>query len=268
MTPLMYRVIDRRDEQADTVTVEIEPVDGAIPSPTPGQFNMLWAFGVGEAPISLAGFEDGIMTHTVRRAGAVTKALCAAEPGEEIGVRGPFGRGWDLGRALGRDVVVVAGGIGIAPLRPVVHELIARRDEFNRAVVLVGARNPESLLYTEELIHWGSRPEIDLGVTVDIATRSWRGDVGVVTYLIDRAELDGDNTTAFLCGPEVMMRFAAQSLIENGTAASDVVVSLERNMHCAIGHCGHCQLGPDFICKDGPVTTWSAVEHLLRIRER
>lgn len=268
MTPRMYRVVSRREDLADTVTLGLVPVDDACPEPASGQFNMLWAFGIGEAPISLAGFDDGVLQHTVRRVGAVTSALFSSTVGDEIGVRGPFGVGWGLYQAVGRDVLVVAGGLGVAPVRPIITDLLTHRADFGRAVLLVGARTPEALLYRDELEAWRGRFDIEVEVTVDSASPSWRGDVGVVTRLIERAPIDPENTTAFVCGPEVMMRFVARSLLDRGVPAAHVRLSLERNMHCAVGHCGHCQLGSLFICKDGPVLGWSQAEDLLAVRER
>jgi NAD(P)H-flavin reductase len=229
---------------------------------------MLWAFGVGEAPISLAGFEHGILSHTIRRVGAVTQALCSTTIGDQVGVRGPFGIGWNLSRAAGRDVLIVAGGLGVAPIRPMVTELLAHRADYGRVVLLIGARTPETLLYRDELEGWRGRLDMEVEVTVDAASPQWRGEVGVVTRLIERAPIDPDKTTAFVCGPEVMMRFAAQSALDRGVAPGQVWLSFERNMHCAVGHCGHCQLGSLFLCKDGPVLSWPSAEGLLQVRER
>ena len=268
MVPVMYRVLAHRQDLDDTVTLSLAPVDRAIATPRSGQFNMLWAFGIGEAPISLAGVEDDVLIHTIRGVGAVTKALCALSEGDEVGVRGPYGTGWDLDGATGRDVLVVAGGLGLAPVRPIITRLFARRSDFGRAALLMGARSPDQLLYHDELEEWRGRFDIEVEVTVDSAPSSWRGDVGVVTTLIDRAPVNPDDTRAFVCGPEVMMRFGALALIDAGVRPEEIFVSLERNMHCAIGHCGHCQLGPYFLCKEGPVLAWPDAEPLLRIRER
>lgn len=268
MTPRMYRVVSRRDDLVDTVTLGLVPIDEACPDPSSGQFNMLWAFGVGEAPISLAGFEDGILSHTVRRVGAVSTALCSSTIGDQVGVRGPFGTGWNLSGAAGRDILIVAGGLGVAPIRPIVTELLAHRADYGRVALLVGARTPETLLYRDELEAWRARSDIEVEVSVDAASPSWRGEVGVVTRLIGRAPIDPDNTTAFVCGPEVMMRFSAQSVLDRGVAPPQVLLSFERNMHCAVGHCGHCQLGSLFLCKDGPVLPWPRAEALLQVRER
>ena len=216
----------------------------------------------------MAGTDGDVLIHTIRRVGGVTNALGAAQPGDEIGVRGPFGTGWNLDRAIGRDVVVMAGGLGLAPVRPIITDLVARREEFGRASLLIGARTPEDLLYRDEIEEWRSHLDLDVEVTVDSAPATWRGDVGVVTRLVGRAPIDPANTTAFVCGPEVMMRFGATSLIDRGVPADEVFVSLERNMHCAVGHCGHCQLDALFVCRDGAVLAWPTVEPLLKVRER
>lgn len=270
MVPSRYRVVDRRPEMADTVTLALEPVDEPIPQVRPGQFNMMWAFGVGEVPISMSGGPraDGSLLHTIRRVGAVTAALCEAEPGDEIGVRGPFGSDWDVAGAEGGDVVVVGGGIGLAPLRPVIYELLAHRDRFERIALLVGARTPADLLFDEELSGWRSRFDLEVEVTVDAAPQDWHGDVGVVTTLVPRVPFDPGNTTAFLCGPEVMMRFAAKALLDRGVEPSRIRVSLERNMKCAVVQCGHCQLGPVFLCREGPVFDWATAAGLLAVEER
>ena len=268
MVPRLFQVRSRRVDLPDTVTLEMEPIAEPGDAPGHGQFNMLWAIGVGEAPISVAGFENGVLTHTIRAVGAVPEALCAADEGAEIGVRGPFGTGWSLPDASGRDILVVAGGLGLAPVRSLVGAILADRDHFGRAAVLIGARSPDVLLYRDEIQQWRGHLDLDVEVTVDSASPSWRGDVGVVTRLIDRAPIDPSRTSAYVCGPEVMMRFAGQAVRDLGIAAGDIQLSLERNMHCAIGHCGHCQLGPFFVCKEGPVLDWEHTEPLFRVRER
>jgi NAD(P)H-flavin reductase len=268
MTPVMYRVVARTDELPDTVTLTLEPVDERIGPSLPGQFNMLWAFGIGEAPISIADVGASPLVHTIRRVGAVTNALCDAQLGDLIGVRGPFGVGWDLDRARGADVLVVAGGLGVAPVRPIVQHILEHRDDYGRLVLLVGARSPDALLYREELEHWRGRLDIEVEVTVDTAPPTWRGDVGLVTDLIRRAPVEMSTATVFVCGPEVMMRFVAQTVIDAGADPGEVYVSLERNMECAVGHCGHCQLGPAFICKDGPVLAWESISPQLAVRAR
>jgi anaerobic sulfite reductase subunit B len=268
MVPARYRVTDRSVETSDTVTLELAPVDEPIHDPAPGQFTMLYAFGAGEVPISISGCPtaDQGMRHTIRAVGATTRALCRLGPGSMVGVRGPFGVGWPVSMAEGSDVLVVGGGIGLAPLRPVVHELLAQRGRLGRVAVLVGARTPADVLYQAELESWRSEVGFHVDVTVDVAARGWPGHVGLVTSLLDRLPIRRDRTTAFLCGPEIMMRIVAQDLIDNGTDPDRIFVSLERNMHCAVRLCGHCQLGPMFVCADGPVISWASAAPLLAVR--
>lgn len=261
--PVPFRVTRRRRETADAWTLRLEPAAGAPPAFAPGQFAMLYAFGAGEVPISVSAIPDGALVHTVRAVGAVTRALCNLGEGGGLGLRGPFGRGWPMERAEGRDVVVVAGGLGLAPLRPVVHALAARRERYGRVRLFYGGRSPSELLYREELEAW--REAIGVELTVDAPEPGWTGEVGVVTRLIRRAQLDPARTIAMACGPEVMMRFAAAALREQGVPASDIWLSLERSMKCATGHCGRCQLGPLFVCKDGPVVCEERAEPLLAV---
>jgi NAD(P)H-flavin reductase len=254
-------------ETRDTVTLEIESGDGT--AFRPGQFSMLYAFGTGEVPISMSGDprKPGTLMHTLREVGPATRALSRLRAGGVLGVRGPFGEGWPLDRAAGRDVVVVAGGIGLAPLRPLLYEIAARRRDFGRVVLVYGTRSPEDVLFRRDIAGWREASDVVVSVTVDHAGRAWSGDVGVVTALVPRAPFDGANAVAFVCGPEIMMRFAAAALGSRGVADERIFVSLERNMKCAIGFCGHCQLGPAFVCKDGPVFAYARLRGLLSRRE-
>lgn len=265
MVPVPYRVARRRRETHDSWTLELEPAGSASVEPfAPGQFAMLSAFGKGEVPISVSALP---LAHTVRAVGMVSAALCAARRGDVLGVRGPFGTTWPVEAAEGADVVVLVGGIGLAPLRPVVHHVLAHRERYGRVVVLYGGRSPEELLYTAELERWRGRFDVEVEVAVDQAAAGWQGRVGVVTTLVPRADFDAAHTLAMICGPEVMTRFAVAALRDRGVPAEAIFVSLERSMKCAIGLCGHCQLGPAFVCKDGPVFCWDAVEPLLAVRE-
>jgi anaerobic sulfite reductase subunit B len=273
--PRFYRVTSRREDTSDTVTLELtEPAQPSDPVPAfaPGQFAMLTAFGIGEVPISVSGLGDGgggrarRLEHTLRAVGAVTRALHAAQPGSLIGVRGPFGTSWDVASAAGHDIVIVAGGIGLAPLRPVVLTALADRSSYGRIVLLTGARTPGDLLYTDELERW-RRDGVEVAVTVDRADISWSGEVGLVTALIEPAGLAPGNTVAFVCGPDVMMRFTADALAARGIPASQIRVSLERNMRCGVGWCGHCQFGPLLVCRDGPVVSYDRAAALMRVRE-
>lgn len=267
--PSPYRVVAVRNELADTITLDLRPVAGSLPAFEPGQFNMLYAFGVGEAAISLSGASGSsdCFTHTVRRVGAVSRALAGSAVGAEVGVRGPFGSSWPVMQAEGADVVIVAGGLGLAPLRPAILAILERRKRYGRVSILVGSRHPADILFRHELEQWRQRLDIDIVVTVDHADKDWHGNVGVVTDLVARAAFDPAETIALVCGPEVMMRFTAYALLDAGVAAHKIYVSMERNMKCAIGQCGHCQLGPEFVCKDGPVFSYDRMADLLSVRE-
>lgn len=269
MLPQRYRVRRAVRETDDVRTLTLEPLDQPLARSDPGQFNMVYAFGVGEVPISMSGTtaRQATVRHTIRDVGFVSRAIAGARRGEVVGLRGPFGHGWPLHEARGKDVVVVAGGLGLAPLRPVVLELLRSRKNFGRVSLLYGGRTPGDLLFQGDLKRWRSRFDIEVEVTVDAAGEGWHGNVGVVTTLMDRAPFDPPNTIAMICGPEVMMRFTVAELIERGVSSDGIYVSLERNMKCAIGFCGHCQFGPEFICKDGPVFPYSRVEQLLKVRE-
>lgn len=267
MTPLPYRVVRKRRENHDNWTLELEPVDEATEPIAPGQFTMLYAFGVGEVPISTSGDleGDGSLVHTIRAVGAVTKALCAARVDDVIGVRGPYGNTWPVAEAAGRDLVLVGGGVGLPPLRPVVYHALAHRADFRRVAVLYGGRTPEDLLFRRQLDRWSR--DIDVDVTVDAAAGDWAGKVGVVTKLIPPAQFDPDDAVAFVVGPEIMMRFTARALLERGMAPERIWISMERTMRCGVGLCGHCQLGPTLICRDGPVYRWDEMAPLLEVHE-
>lgn len=264
MLPIPLTVAAARRESRDVVTLRLE----GAPAFAAGQFNMLYAFGAGEVAISMSGdpAERGIFVHTIRRVGMVTEALARLRKGDAVGVRGPFGRPWPIEEARGRDVLVIAGGLGLAPLRPLVYQLLRRRAEVGRIALLIGARTPNDLLYRSEYRRW-ERAGAQVLVTVDRAGPEWKSGVGVVTALLERATIDPAQTSSYLCGPEVMMRFTARDLIGLGVDEARIFLSLERNMKCAIGLCGHCQLGPAFVCKDGPVFAWPRLRPLLMTRE-
>jgi NAD(P)H-flavin reductase len=264
MTPLRYRVVGRRVDTDDVVSLDLEPCGPSLAAWSPGQFTMVYAFGVGEVPVSVSGGEGDRIVHTIRAVGAVTKAICATPVGGVLGLRGPYGRGWTL--PAGGDLVIVGGGIGLAPLRPVVRAAIAQRGRFGHVDLLVGARTPKELLFTEEYEEWRDAG-IAVRVIVDQAEAPWPGPVGVVTGLLPQLALDGRRAAAYLCGPEVMMRIVARTLTDRGVAAERIQVSLERNMRCGYGVCGHCQLGPMIICRDGPVAGYATAEPLMAVRE-
>ncbi|MFH9350378.1 FAD/NAD(P)-binding protein [Kitasatospora sp. NPDC017646] len=266
-SPLPYRVADTRPETADTRSLELVPVRLELPPFSPGQFAMIYAFGVGEVPISVSALRGrhGGLAFTVRAVGAVSTALYRLRPGDTVGLSGPYGVGWDLDAAVGHDVLVIAGGIGLAPLRPVVHTALERPAAYSRFGILVGARTPGDLLYRGESESW--RGPARVAVTVDRPGPGWHGAVGIVTTLLGRFDIQSDRTCALVCGPEVMIRHTARALTDRGVPPDRVQVSLERNMRCATGHCGHCQLGPLLLCRDGPVVGYDLAEPLLGVRE-
>jgi NAD(P)H-flavin reductase len=269
LLPVPWVVRERMQDTGDVATLVLEPAAGAESMNfLPGQFNMLYAFGVGEVPISVSGDprESARLVHTIRDVGMVTRALCGLGPGDVVGVRGPYGRHWPIEAHEGRDIVLAAGGIGLAPLRPVLYHVLANRERYGRVAVLYGVRESRDVLYPGEFDHWRARG-VQVEVTVDTADADWAGHVGVVTTLLRHARFEGSAASAFVCGPEIMMRFAAEELEKREVAADRIFVSMERNMKCAVGFCGHCQLGPDFVCLDGPVFTWSRMRVPMLIRE-
>ena len=272
MVPHLYTVQRTRAEIPLTATMELAPASGSgIAAFAAGQFNMIYVFGVGEIPISISGDPSRIeeprtLVHTTRAVGAVSRAITALKVGEMVGVRGPFGTSWPLEPAEGHDMVLVAGGIGLAPLRPAVYHILAHRERYGRVALLYGAREEEDLLFQNELGSW-QQGGVEVVLTVDQATPSWHGHVGVVTRLLARADFDPATAIAMICGPEIMMRFTALGLEQQGVSMDRIFVSLERNMQCAIGFCGHCQYSSYFICKDGPVFLYQHVHQLLQERE-
>lgn len=269
MAPRPYVVTGSRQDTADTWTLELAARDGGALTFAAGQFTMLQAFGVGEVPISISGdpADPARLTHTVRNVGSVTSALTAAAPGDVLGVRGPFGTGWDVRDGRGGDVLVLAGGIGLAPLRPALLELVADRAAYGRVVLLYGTRTPPDILYPDDLRRWQDRHGVDVEVTVDAGQHSWHGRVGLVTQLVARARIDPLRTLALVCGPEMMMRMGAQALLGRGVPPERIRLSMERTMHCGIGLCGHCQLRELFLCVDGPVVGHDRLSPLLSTAE-
>lgn len=270
MAPVPYRVRSRVTENRDSATLCLEPVRQSLPAPQPGEFMMMYAFGIGEIAISVSGLpsgSDAAIRHTIRAVGTVSRALHDAQPGTVIGMRGPFGTHWGLDNAVSHDLVIVAGGVGLAPLRPVVLEALNNRDRFGRVTVIAGARSRDDFLFEFDLRDWERDGSIDLHLTVDVPVQGWPGEVGFVTEPLRRLSVRPEITTAFLCGPEPMMRNAANELLRKRLVADRIRVSLERNMQCGVGWCGHCQLGPLLLCRDGPVTGFDIAEPLLRTEE-
>ncbi len=269
MLPRPFEVRARRPELADCVTLELAALDGRPLGFAPGQFTMLYAHGVGEIAISISGNpgEADTLVQTIRAVGAVSRALCGLAEGQRLGVRGPFGKAWPVERALGKHLMIVAGGLGLAPTRPVIYWALANRDRLKSIDIVYGTRSPDQILYPQQLLGWSSTEGLRVGITVDRAAGDWTGRVGVVTDLVPGMLRDPAETVAMVCGPEIMMRFAAQGLAAAGVPQDDIHLSLERNMKCGIGWCGHCQLGPHLICRDGPVFPYPAVRDLMTVWE-
>ncbi len=266
--PALHRVVHADRETSDVITLQLVPADGSSPSAfLPGQFNMLSVPGAGEVAISISGdpASFGPLEHTIRAVGSVTELMLGWHKGQTVGVRGPFGTPWPVEAAADHDVVVVAGGLGVAPLRPLVARLADDPDRHHLAVV-VGARRPADLL---DIRPRGGLDGHDTSyrVTVDDPDAGWEGAVGVVTALLPEVAFEPGRTVAYVCGPEPMMCATAAALVDRGVAAGGIHVSLERTMRCGYGLCGHCQLGPLFVCRDGPVFAWAAVRELLEVNE-
>jgi NAD(P)H-flavin reductase len=252
-------------ETPDTLTFTFELGDGRGPSDfRPGQFNMLYARGLGEVPISIASSpSEPLVKHTIRSVGTVTTAISKLTRGDAVGLRGPFGTSWPTEEAQGKELLIVAGGLGLAPLRPVIIDVLTRARRFRGVKILYGARTPKDLLYAYERPGWSKREGVELLVTVDRAEEGWEGRVGVVTTLFKEVDVLAEEAMAFVCGPEVMMKFTVKELLGRRVPEDNIVVSLERNMSCGVGTCGHCQMGPVFICKDGPVLPYSKVKQFF-----
>ena len=263
-------IIDIQQDTEDTASYELQFEDKEFAAAyqfLPGQFNMLYLPGVGEAAISTSSDpQDDTLIHTVRVVGNVTRALARLKVGDQVGIRGPFGSSWPVEACRNNDVVIASGGIGLAPLRPLIYHIINHRNDYRQVYLLCGARSPNDLLYTDQYDQW-REAGIDVEVTVDIGADDWAGHIGVVPVLFYRLRLDPDATRVVTCGPEIMMRFVAFEALARRIAPKNIYLSMERNMGCAIGLCGKCQLGPSFVCKDGPVFSYEQMERYLLLED-
>jgi NAD(P)H-flavin reductase len=271
MSPYLPRealVVGRTEESANTFSLHLQLTDGEPYDFAPGQFNMLYLYGCGEVPISIVSDDpqSGVLTHTVRALGRITKGLQQLAVGDRLGLRGPYGRGWPMAEARGHDLVIVTGGLGCAPSVSIIHHVLRHRADYGELNILQGVKHTDDLIWREQYDAWAALPGVRVLLAADVPTPGWHGHVGLVTALFEQLSLDPPNTLAMLCGPEVMMRAAASGLHRLGLAAQDIYLSMERNMQCAIGHCGHCQIGPHFVCRDGPVFAWPALRPLLDVR--
>jgi NAD(P)H-flavin reductase len=246
-------VVAVTQETADTATLRLATSDAALLAARPGQFVMVELPAFAAPPISISGIRPDGLDLTIRSAGPATAAIVALGPGAQVALRGPLGRGWPLESAAGRDVVIVAGGVGLAPLRPVIEAVLADRARYGAVRLYLGARTPGDRLFAAEVAALAGRSDLEVAEIVDRAGPEWLGQVGIVTHLFDHATWNGDRVTAFVCGPERMMQATAAALTGRGVDPAAIWLTLERNMACGVGTCGHCQLGPFFVCRDGPV---------------
>jgi len=265
------QIVDARAEVPGVATYDLSFEDPDVAAAyrfTPGQFNMLYMPGFGESAISISSdpSQRGLLSHTIRVAGNVTQAIARKKVGESIGVRGPFGSSWPMERCHGRDVVIACGGIGLAPLRPAIYEILNHREDYGKVIVLYGARTPSGLLFTGEFDSWRAK-DIEVRITVDIGDAEWKGQVGVVPPLLYQYRVDANRTTVLTCGPEIMMRFVVFEALARRIRPENIFVSMERNMSCAMGFCGHCQIGPYFVCKDGPVFDYRQAEPFFNLED-
>lgn len=267
MVPKRYTVKSISHDTHDTYTLTLRPLEGKVPDHLPGQFNMLYHFGFGEIAISISGrpSQRDEIVHTIKAVGPVTQAMQKLKAGDEIGIRGPFGAAWPLPKK-GGNLLVVAGGLGLAPLCPLMHHLADNKDQFKNITLLYGTRTPEDIFYKNEMEEW-KKKGIEVKISVDKGDENWRGDVGVITLLIHKHLPDPQNTRIFLCGPEIMMKFAIVEILRQPVPEDEIYLSMERNMKCAVGFCGHCQYGPYFLCKDGPIFSFPQLKSWLPIKE-
>jgi NAD(P)H-flavin reductase len=268
MAPAWTRIVACQQESSNTASYTLQFLDPEQKKNyrfLPGQFNMVYLFGVGEAAISISSNPDKpeTLVHTIRHVGSVTFAINKLDVGQCVGLRGPFGSSWPLEECRGRDILLVAGGIGIAPLRPAIYQLLKNRDQYGRLILLYGIRSPQDMIFKEEVEEWQDRRDFQVLITVDYPSDTWTGPVGVVTKLLRRVRLDSSRTSVFVCGPRVMNRAAAHSFLSHYVPEDEIFISLERNMRCGVGQCGHCQYGPKFVCKDGPVFSYASVRNLF-----
>lgn len=269
--PMEAEIVERIEESPGVFTLRLRLTDAAHRAAyafEPGQFNMLGLHGLGEVPISIVSDPDSpeLIDHTVREVGRVTRAMGALDPGARIGLRGPYGRGWPLRQARGGDVALITGGLGCAPVVSVIHYVLRRRRDYNRLVILQGVKHSADLMWRERYREWGELPDTQVLLAADAAGPEWHWEVGPVTRLLDRAQFARDSATVMMCGPEPMMRAAARELEAQGVDEARMWLSMERNMQCALGHCGHCQLGAPFVCREGPVFTYGEIRPYLEHR--
>lgn len=271
MLPMTAEVVDYIQESPSIFTLRLRLAEAAQQvaySFAPGQFNMLYLFGVGEVPISIVSDpqDESLIDHTIRAVGRVTDGLAKLRPGDQLGLRGPFGRGWPMKEAEGKDVMIVTGGLGCAPVVAVINYVLMRRQQFGQLTIIQGVKHSDELIWRARYDYWNSLPNTQVLIAADHGGTLWPYHHGRVTEVFDRAKGDPANTISMLCGPEGMLKAASEKLVIMGVSEEQIYLSMERNMQCAVGHCGHCQYGAAFVCKDGPVFAYPAVKPYLGMR--
>jgi NAD(P)H-flavin reductase len=266
--PVEAEVRERIEESEAIFTLSLRLVDGRCHRDyrfVPGQFNMLYLYGVGEIAISIVGDPETpeLLQHTIRNVGRVSRGFARLREGDRIGIRGPFGRGWPLNEARNRDVIIITGGLGCAPVVPVINHVLHRRRQHGRVAILQGVKHSDDLIWRDRYERWDREPFTQVLLAADVSGPEWRGYRGRVTGLIEQLDVDFANSVTMMCGPEPMMAAAARQLTERGLDPGRIWLSMERNMQCGVGHCGHCQFGARFICRDGPVFPYSEIRRLF-----
>ncbi len=269
--PMEAQIIGRTQESPTIFTLRLHLTDERPRheySFTPGQFNMVYLYGVGEVPISIVSdpHDPAVLDHTIRALGRVTNGLARLRTGDRIGLRGPYGRGWPLREAEDHDIFVITGGLGCAPVVAVINYILMRRERFGRLTIIQGVKHVEELIWRERYAYWSGLPNTHVLLASDHGGPLWPWHVGLVTELFDQAEIVPDRTMVMMCGPEGMMRAGIPNLTARGIPEERIYLSMERNMQCAVAHCGHCQYGPSFVCKDGPVFSYPQVKDLFNTR--
>lgn len=270
--PQVAEVVERLQETESIFTLRVKFRDPELSRSyrfEPGQFNMVYAFGAGDVAISIASdpSDPELLDHTIREVGSITGVLSRLKAGDTLGLRGPFGSSWPLAKAKGMDVLAITGGLGCAPVIGALQYMFKRRDDYGAIKILHGIKAPKDHVFRDKFEEWSRSANTEVLLASDKKARGWKYHIGVVTNLLDEVEVSAARTIAMLCGPEVMMRFAIKGLMEKGIAAEHIYLSMERNMKCALGFCGHCQYGPAFICKDGPILRYDRIQHFFSIRE-
>ncbi|HCU25088.1 MAG TPA: Ni/Fe hydrogenase subunit gamma [Deltaproteobacteria bacterium] len=272
LTPQAAEIVEKRRESENIFTFRLrfcaEEARRSF-SFSPGQFNMIYAFGVGDVAITIVSDPDDMETldHTIRTVGNVTQALGRLEKGDVVGLRGPFGSTWPLEEIRGKDVMILTGGLGCAPTLGALHYLIRRRESYGAIKIIHGIKAPRDLIYQKKFREWEKTPNTEVHLTVDKPARGWKHKIGLVTHLLKDVAFDAAKTVVMMCGPEIMMRLSLKELIYRGIAPERIYLALERNMKCALGFCGHCQFGPHFICKDGPILRYDRIREIFHLKE-